>query len=461
MNEKIDFLAKAKSYEKEALESLRGLLRIPSVYDEKTVSEKTPFGQAIEDALCYMLDLARKDGFKTEKDGGYAGHIEYGEGDEVIGVLCHLDVVPTGAGWTNPPFDPVIKDRKVYARGSMDDKGPTMAAYYALKMLKDLRVPLKKKVRIILGTDEETAWRGIEHYGKTFGMPEIGFAPDSDFPLIYGEKGILHLEIGREFVDDELISFQGGERYNIVIDHACSKTKSDFTKQFEEYLNLHSLRGSAAKDSINGVPCYVYTVEGQAAHAMEPDKGINAGVHLANFLSAHITNPLVNFVADYFFNDVFLKKMGLDFIEPEMGPITCNVGIIDIGSSRGRVCFDFRYPINYDKDKFWAKWRRELQYYNLNITSLSDKVPHYVDRNSKLVQTLYQAYVKYTNDTVNQPKTIGGGTYARALKQGVAFGMEMPYEVSQAHQKDEAMSIDTFLLAMAIYAEALMQLGTE
>lgn len=461
MNNKIDFLEKAKSYEKEAIETLQALLRIPSVYDEKTVSEKTPFGQAIEDALCFMLDLAQRVGFATVKDGGYAGHIEYGEGDETIGVLCHLDVVPTGSGWTYPPFDPVIKDRKVYARGSMDDKGPTIAAFYALKMLKDLNVPLKKKVRIILGTDEETAWRGIEHYQKTYGMPEVGFAPDSDFPLIYGEKGILHLEIGREFIDDELISFKGGERYNIVINHASAKTKSDFTERFEEYLTRHSLQGSFAKETHNGKPCYVYTIEGKASHAMEPEKGVNSGVYLANFLSDCLTNPLVNYVSDHFFNDVFLKKMGLDFIETEMGPITCNIGIIDIDSLRGRVCFDFRYPINYDKDKFWAKWQKELKYYNLQITDLSDKVPHYVDRNSTLVQTLYQAYVKYTNDTENLPKTIGGGTYARALKQGVAFGMEMPYEVSQAHQKDEAMSIDTFLLAMAIYAEALMQLGNK
>lgn len=457
----MDFFQKAKTYEQEAIARLCALLKIPSVLDYKTASPEAPFGQAIEDALNYMLKIASEDGFKTVKDGGYAGHIEYGGEPEaeIVGILGHLDVVPAGSGWTYPPYEARIVGRKLYGRGAMDDKGPTMAAYYALKMLKDLQIPLQKRVRLILGTDEETAWRGLDHYFKNHEMPTLGFSPDSDFPLIYAEKGILHLELSHKFFDRELLLLKGGERYNIVIDEAEAITVSDFRTDFDAYLKNNHLKGTTLTTQKDNQTTYHYKVEGIASHAMEPEKGINAGTHLASFLKQVITNPLLDFVNDFFHQDFNLKRLDAFFEHPEMGLVTCNVGIINLSQEEGSIGIDIRYPIDFDVNLFLDNLKAKLKLYNLEITNKTNKTPHYVPVDSELVQTLYESYVKYTNDFKNKPKTIGGGTYARALKQGVAFGMEMPWATSQAHQRDEMMDIDDFILAMAIYAEAIMRLG--
>ena len=142
-----------------------------------------------------MLSTAKSDGFEIAQDGGYAGHIQYGNGEKIIGILCHLDVVPEGKGWTYPPYSATIVDNKMYSRGTTDDKGPTIASYYALKLIKDAGIKLKNQIRIILGTDEETGSRGIKRYLEVEKMPDLGFSPDADFPIIYGEKGILSFNI--------------------------------------------------------------------------------------------------------------------------------------------------------------------------------------------------------------------------------------------------------------------------
>ena len=458
----MDFLKSAQALESVAVKSLQDLLKIPSVFDADTIGPGAPFGKAISDALEYVLKLAKGDGFQTVNDAGYAAHIEYGGTPDapILGILCHLDVVPVGAGWNYPPFGAEINGRQIYARGAMDDKGPTIAAYYALKLLKDLQVPLKKRVRIILGTDEETGWRGIEHYFKKYEMPELGFAPDADFPLIYSEKGILRLDLERKFPDEELQSFRAGERYNIVIDEATATTVSDFRGGFTDYLQANGLTGETTSLTEQGKTVYRYTMRGLAAHAMEPEKGINAGTHLANYLSQSITNPLLNFVADYLHDDVNLKKLGLFHENAELGLLTCNVGIIHIDRLNGRVGLDLRYPQGFDSKQAQDLLMTKLKPYNLSLTVKEDKVPHYQPLDSLLVQTLWEVYQKYSGDLLSRPKAIGGGTYARALKLGVAFGMEMPNVKSLAHQADEMLNIDNFLMAIAIYAEAIFRLGS-
>ncbi len=437
------------------LEDLVGFLKINSELNETEKTEDMPFGQGIEDSLNYMLELAKKDGFKTYKDGGYAGHIEYGEGEEIIGILCHVDVVGVGKGWITPPYSADVRDGKVYARGSMDDKGPTIAAYHALKILKDSGVKLNKRVRIILGTDEETGWRGINHYFEHNEIPSIGFAPDADFPLIYGEKGIMGVELGSNYADDELVYVKGGDRYNVVVDEAIAKTVSNYKNEFIKYCNANSLTGES-KEVDGG---YEYTLNGVSAHAMEAFKGINAATHMCSFLSKVVTNPLVNFVDDYLHNDIFLEKLGVKFKDAEMGDLTSNVGIVDINNTTGKCCIDLRYPINFSVDNFKEVLGKKIKMYGVNINKFSDKVPHYVSKDSQLVKTLYNAYVEYTNDLVNQPKTIGGGTYARALKNAVAFGMEMPGVESVVHQKNEYLELETLYTATAIYAKAIKDLG--
>ncbi|MBQ8293710.1 MAG: dipeptidase PepV [Bacilli bacterium] len=454
MNKNINFLEYVKNYEKDAILNLQKILKIDSVLDEETISEGAPFGKGIKECLEVFLDMAKNDGFKTFNDEGYAGVVEYGDGEEKVAVLCHLDVVPTGNNWRYPPFSATIEDGKIYARGAMDDKGPTMAAYYALKILKDLNIKLNKKIQLILGTDEETGWRGIAHYKEKYGLPEIGFAPDADFPLIYGEKGILNTIVENHDVDDDIVYIKGGERFNVVIDLAEAATLKDHQDDFNKYLKDNNLSGTCnLKDGL-----YVYEITGTSAHAMEPFKGINAGTHMLNFLSMYSNNGLVKLGAALH-NDHFLEKAALAYTHEEMGELTCNIGIIKFEKGQNMLTLDMRCPIGFDLENFEKTLNEWSKMYNLECKIVANKAPHYIEPTDPLVTTLYQAYVKYTNDTVNKPHTIGGGTYARAIKKGVAFGMEMPGAVTVAHQPNEYLVIKDFLTCIAIYAEAMYELG--
>ncbi len=433
---------------------LQALLRIKSVLDPTTITPEKPFGEGIDKALTYMLQLAEEDGFKVHRDGGYAGCIEYGDGEEAIGVLCHLDVVPEGNNWLNPPYQADIVDDKIIARGAMDDKGPTMAAYFALKMIKDLNIKLSKKIQIILGTDEETGWRGVKHYSENYPMPEVGFAPDADFPLIYGEKGSVSTFVRGTGTTDDVISVKGGERFNVVIDHVKAVTKSNHDNDFQKYLEANSLKGKCYLEAGN----YAYEIMGVAAHAMEPHKGINAGTNMLRFLSSFSNHPVIK-MGSFLHEDYNLIRLGSSHHHDEMGELTCNIGIIDINEESAKMSLDMRCPIGFCIEKYQKAMDKKMAEYGFTYEIIGSKQPHYVSPDDELVQKLYASYVKYTGDKVNKPFTIGGGTYARILKRAVAFGMEMPGDVTVAHQPNEFIKINTLLKGVAIYAEALIALA--
>ncbi|HER5276746.1 TPA: Sapep family Mn(2+)-dependent dipeptidase, partial [Streptococcus pyogenes MGAS9934] len=160
----IDFKAEVDKRKEAMLADLVDLLRINSERDDQLADDKHPFGPGPVKALEHFLAMAERDGYKTRNIDNYAGDFEFGQGDEVLGIFGHLDVVPAGSGWDTDPYEPVIKDDRIYARGSSDDKGPTMACYYALKIIKELGLPVSKKVRFIVGTDEESGWGDMDYY---------------------------------------------------------------------------------------------------------------------------------------------------------------------------------------------------------------------------------------------------------------------------------------------------------
>jgi succinyl-diaminopimelate desuccinylase len=454
----IDFKKKLDKDFNHPVDLLKQLVAIPSVLDESKKTEEAPFGPEIYRALCFMRDEANQSGFETHQDGGYALDIRYGnESGKKIGILCHLDVVPAGNNWSYDPFVATIVGDKMYGRGTTDDKGPSVAAYYALKMIKDAGIKLKNQVRMIFGCDEETAWRGVHHYFENYSMPEIGFAPDSSFPLIYGEKGRFAIDIAQDHWDDSdpLVSFDGGERYNVVLDKVVAVLTIDVSNEFKEYLKENNLKGSVQK--VNNQ--YEYCLEGLAAHAMEPEKGINAGTYLAHFLVQYSSNPMLHYVNDYHHLDTTCTKLGLAYEDHEMGPITCNIGIMHLSKESTRLTLDLRYPVRYDVEKFHQVLPIVLAKYSLHITNFDEHGVHYVSPDNELVQKLYASYVKYTGDTTNKPFTVGGGTYAAMLENAVAFGMTMPDEIDLCHQPNEYMSLKTFKTSILIYLDAILSLG--
>lgn len=430
------------------LKDLYDLLRIDTVLVEQPEVKDAPFGPNLVKALNYCLDLGRKCGFKTTNIDNIVGEIEMGKGDETIAMLCHLDVVPTGTGWTTPPFEPNIRDGKLFARGSLDDKGAAIASLYAMKAINELGIKLNKKVILILGTDEETGTRDMKRYLEVRPMPTMGFSPDAQFPLIYGEKGIMSIDIKIKAEDDGL-EVESGDRYNVVPQEAWAKGIKD-TSDYLKYLEKTNSKGKLEEDKI-----YAY---GLRAHAMEPKLGINAILKLCNYLKDKTNNKLVHFVSDCL-NDSRFKDIDLDFTDYEMGDLTCNLALMNLKSGVGKIGLNLRYPVRWKKEEFLNALTKKATEYDLSVEVIHDSVPLYVNPNSDLIKTLHKAYVKVTKDDKTPLLTIGGGTYARYLKNCVAFGPLKPGREDVCHIVDEYIYLEDLLDSCEIYAEALAELG--
>lgn len=462
----IDWKAEAAKRKDAFLEDLFDLLRIDSVRDDDKATEEAPVGPGPKEALEAFLALGDRDGFTTKNVDNWAGHIEYGDGDELMGVLAHVDVVPTGTGWETDPFEPVIKDGRLYARGSSDDKGPGMAAYYAIKMIKDLDLPVSKKVRFIIGTDEESEWKGIKHYLETEPEPDFGFSPDATFPIINGEKGnttvFIETKGDGSGASNELVQFESGLRPNMVPQDAVAVVKSDDPQALEsgltDFLNGLPVKGTAAVDG-NTV-----TLEftGKAAHGSKPASGVNAATYLARYLSdfnfGKDAKTFLEVITLYLHDDPEGKKLGIDHTDSVMGELTSNPGVFSYKAEEGgKITVNMRYPQGTTEDKILDTFKDKLSQYDVELSNSEGKEPHYVPANDPLVTTLLDVYHRQTGLEAHE-MVIGGGTYGRLMERGVAYGAMFPDSVDTMHQANEFMAVDDLMNAMAIYAEAIYEL---
>jgi succinyl-diaminopimelate desuccinylase len=467
---KINWLNEVEKRKDDLLKDTQNLLHIKSLLDEENTFPDAPLGKGVKEALDFMLTLGEKDGFIPKNVGNLAGHLEFGEGEELLGILCHVDVVPEGDGWASDPFAAEIREGKIFARGAIDDKGPTMAAYYAMKIVKELGLPVNKRIRMIIGTDEESDWRCVDHYFEKEEMPTLGFAPDADFPIINAEKGIADMDIVQKLPDEEVgkgnievLSFTSGKRYNMVPDHATVTlniigNQMDVVQRFTNFMKQHQLEHQSHVD--NGE--LTLEVKGVSAHGMEPKKGINAGLFLGEFLSKLDLNPSASdyfkFISRYFFNDSRGVSLGVSYSDEVSGELTINPGKLSYSrQSGGSIGLTCRYPVTNKIDDTKKKLDDLLEVNGFVINKFKDTKPHYVDENEFLIQTLKKVYEEQTGEK-SYLIAIGGGTYARSLKSGVAFGPLFPGRPDIAHQKDEYIEIDDLLKATAIYAQAIYEL---
>ncbi len=453
----------------ELLSDLTGLLEIESVLNEEESNEEAPFGYKVREALDYMLKLGERDGYQTKDVQHVAGHLEFGDGKESIGILCHVDVVPAGSGWTSPPFKPETREGKLFARGAIDDKGPTIAAYWAMNIVKELCPSLSKRVRMIIGTDEESSWRCVDTYFKKEEMPLMGFAPDAVFPIIYAEKGIADFEwefptMETERHDLVLQSFTAGERLNMVPDLANAvlvgegKVLSKLKREFEAHISQKQLNGTASLGE-----SLVLELEGVSVHGSKPEQGNNAAFRLAEFLSGLGLDSsganYLDFITRWLIDDFSGKKFGVDVEDDITGALTMNAGTFSYKTSaRGKIGINLRYPVTCDFDEVKSTFDKVTGPEDIEMNIIDHMTPHHVPENHELVKKLQRVYEKQTGD-VAELLSIGGGTYARSLDAGVAFGALFKGKPQLAHQKDEYVEIEDLLRAAAIYAEAIYELA--
>ncbi|MBF8981930.1 Sapep family Mn(2+)-dependent dipeptidase [Lutibacter sp. B2] len=430
------------------IEDFKTLIRIPSVYEED--ESPYPFGKNVDIALKEMLAIADKLGFDTFYDpNGYYGYAEYGNGDEMIGILGHLDVVPPGdlKKWNNEPFNPVIKDGKIFGRGTQDDKGPTLGAMYALKALIDSGVEINKKIRFIYGTDEELLWRGINEYNKKERIPDYGFTPDSNFPLTYAEKGLIQLNLVAK--NETHIRLKGGDAYNAVPSKIVYDTKdADALGEALEKLNFEYKKDDN-----------VITVMGKSVHAKDSEKGINAICRLLMAMDKiGLESKSIDFIVENILEDALATKIFGDCKDKASGALKFNVGKIHMDENSEILNIDIRFPVSIDKQFVLDQLGEVVEKYGFTIEEHDYLRAVYTPLDSQLVKTLMESYVEITGDSKSEPISSGGATYARAMDNCVAFGAAFPYTEETEHQPNECIKLDEIKMAIEIYTCALLKL---
>ena len=454
----MDYLKLAEAKKDELCKDVSNWVKINSVLDESTVGPNKPFGEGVYNSLKFIYDMAIKDGFEAKFIDGYVTEINYGEGEEFVLSVGHGDVVPVDFGWEKDPFGGEIDDTKIYGRGTSDDKGPVMASYYALKIIKELNIPLKRRIRIVVGGNEETGSKCLDYYFGPYGAPQpaYGFTPDADFPLIYGEKGIMDYMYKGDLNDCCIEYLDGGVVFNSVPETATVRFKKDMqlAPAFNKFLIKHNLKGEAKLEDGKTV----LTIVGKAAHGSTPEEGINALTFLLKFLEKNTTSEL----AHHFGNRLFAydgKNLGIAYSGDKMGSLTVNVGVGHFENGHYEFTLNIRYPIDVNRKEMLLSLEKNKMHEGI---MLDDQDPLYVDKDSDFIKTLMSAYQEITKDYDSKPMTIGGGTYAKHAHNTVAFGMDFPRENNDhglIHSRNEYVFIDALVKGVAIYTKALVDLA--
>lgn len=444
------------------LAALQGCIQIPSVY--RADDSGYPFGEPVQKCLEYMLNLADSLGFRTCNMDNHIGWCEYGSGEELVAVLGHLDVVPEGEGWTVPPYGGVIKDGRIYGRGTMDDKGPTVAALFALKALADAGLPINRRIRILFGVNEETGSDDMAYYRSHGGeIPVMGFTPDAEYPVISGEKGLVGETYTCSFTQSGpllLKELHGGTVSNIVPNYAKAVFACDAA--MADQIAAITAAGITVTKTDDGI---LIEAEGVSAHGGSPEEGVNANGRLMLFLAQlPLEGQLaaaIRFLAEKIGMEYDGAALGIAMEDALSGPLTNNFGVLRGCETSLEVKLNYRYPVTKTFEMCGPQLKAAFESAGFCRISASHATPLYMPADSTLVQRLMKVYADSTGDTAAKPIGIGGGTYAKSLPNVVAFGPVFPGDEVREHKPDEFMELRRLQDNVCIFAEAMYALATD
>ena len=447
IKEKINALAP------EMIENLGKLVK----YDSKKGDElpEMPFGEGTAKVLSEALNMAEGFGLRTKNLDNYCGYAEIGEGKDIIGVVAHLDVVPAGDGWNTDPFVLTEKDGVLYGRGVSDDKGGALASLYALRLLKEEGVKLNKRVRLILGCNEETGCLCMEHYNEVEEPVALGFTPDGSFPGIHGEKGMADMLAKSK--NTKIVSMKGGFVTNAVANHCETVVPKALVDAeiLRKELGATKLVGFDVKEDGEN---YVIDATGVSAHASTPNLGVNAiGCTMEALSKAGFKDDFVEFYNSHIGNNADGAGIGLK-ISDDYGELTFNNGMVYTEDGVITCTIDIRVPVTYDEKKVRELCEKYLEDEKGVITIESFKKPLFFPEDSPLVKSLASAYAEVTGDYDSKPMVIGGGTYAKHIPGIIAFGCEWPDEDNHIHDANERLTVEQLKLQAEIYFEAIKKL---
>jgi len=447
------------SHRDELVADLQKIIRIPSVYADDGSGH--PYGQKLRDCLDFMVELCREKGFAAQEMDGQLGWCEYGEGDEMVAVLGHLDVVPEGEGWTVPPYEGVAADGRVYGRGTMDDKGPVIAALYALQAVKASGLPMKRRVRLLFGLNEETGSADMKHYIKHGGeIPVMGITPDGEYPVINGEKGLVTEFFARDWEqtgDIRVLEMKGGAAHNIVPDKAYAELACS-AQMAEQIIAMQAEKVTCTRTEA-GVRV---EAAGVNAHGGTPHEGENAIGRLMLFLNKLPLQGDLAQVVDLLASKIGMewdgKSMGIAMEDELSGKLTMNLGVVDADADHVEVKTNYRYPVTRTFEECGPVVEAAFEAAGFHQSYIQHKARIYMEPDCELVRKLLEVYSDYTGDH-SGPKCIGGGTYAKMMPNILAFGPIFPGDEVREHKPDEFIEIDRLVDNAKILASAVYELA--
>ena len=440
----------------EILAAIQESIAIPSV--KGAPAPGAPYGEGPKQALVHALELGEKLGFRTGSMADRVGWVEYGDGEEMAAVLGHLDVVPEGNGWTYPPFGGEIHDGKMYGRGVLDDKGPVIGAIYGLKALRDAGLKPERRIRVIFGTDEENGSSCVKYYVENGGeLPVIGFTPDADYPLIFCEKGQLGWTVRTGKTEGKispaLIRLEGGTARNVVTPACVLEVEGTLKVMPDEGISVKVENGKTT-----------VTATGKGAHGSTPALGVNAAQKLLAAVDVSGLGEgmerISRFVMEKIGTETNGASLGICCRDEETGETTVNLGIVRGTPEEVSLTLDIRYPKSAHREQMIAQVKAAAAEYGLEAELESEGRLLYVPKGSELVQKLMKVYREQTG-TEAEPAAIGGGTYAKAFENMVAFGPVFPGDEAMIHQPDECEDVEKMLRSYQIAAAAMYEIASK
>lgn len=425
---------------------LKNLISIDSTGSEPvddTTYGLLPYGLKPFTALKFFLDDARASGMRTGSIDNRVGWCEFGPEDaDLIGIVCHLDVVPAGDGWTTSPFELTLKDGMLFGRGIVDDKGPAAASYFAMKRLMGSDYKPSKRIRLILGIDEERTCSCVETYAEKGEIPSFCITPDAEFPVIYAEKGIMNIRISTS--EPSSISASAGSAANMV--------------------------PASATCVINSTS---YSAKGKTAHASKPDLGINAIFELIKSLDSasvdYSASPVMRFISNELVNSSASEYTGCS-IKDESGSVTANPAILKCDETGESLVIDIRCPVTYSMDDITSFIAEKAAPYGLKCEVTNQMNPLYKSKDLPEIALLtdiwknnmssYSGFKPEYLTEFTEPIAIGGGTYARHMPNTIAFGIQTPWQEDQCHQANECRALKDFETDIKVLTEAITGLSS-
>lgn len=444
-----------QAHQPEMIKSLQRLIRHRSVEDLGGGGK--PFGEGVHACLEEAFSICKELGFETSNMDDMVGWCEIGSGEEMVAVLGHLDVVPEADGWDVPPYEGRIVGDKMFGRGTIDDKGPVVSALYALKAIRDLDLPLKRRVRILFGLNEETGAIDMKYYRSHGGeIPVMGFTPDGEYPLINGEKGIINETYEKKLNqtgDWRIESMKGGVAGNVAPDYAQAVIHCPKDAVLPQADKIHLTEQS------NG---WLVEADGVSAHGSHPETGENAIGRLAIYLKqlpfeGDMADALT-FLADRIGMECYGEHMGCALEDELSGKFTFNMGVISADEQSVSVKLNYRYPVTYEYKDCQPVVQKAFEEAGWVQTAHLHKPKLYIPEDSQLVQSLLKVYREATGDQT-PPKSIGGGTYAKAMPNILAFGPLFPGDEVREHKPNEYILLDRLVKNAQIIGAAILELA--